>query len=254
MDRIRYSLVEDIYDEYVQTTHDVPFFLKEAGKSGGEVLELMAGTGRVSIPLARAGIRLTCVDASPEMLERLRRKLREDNLQADVHEQDIRELDLGKTFDLVLIPFHSFAELLTREDREQTLRAVFRHTAPGGRFICTLHNPAFRLKTVDGRVKLGGTHNLKNDTERLVVLGLETYDPDLKQVAGLQFFERYDDRGVMQWRRLLEIRFAVVEKEELEDLAREAGFEVESLYGDYSHGAFDPERSPFLIWVLRKPA
>ena len=55
-----YSLIADLYDSYVQTALDTPFFLGETRNVKGEVLELMAGTGRVSIPLLEQGVRLTC--------------------------------------------------------------------------------------------------------------------------------------------------------------------------------------------------
>jgi 2-polyprenyl-3-methyl-5-hydroxy-6-metoxy-1,4-benzoquinol methylase len=56
--------IADLYDVYVTTTVDVPFFLEELKTTSGPVLELMAGTGRLSLPLAEAGARLTCVDIS----------------------------------------------------------------------------------------------------------------------------------------------------------------------------------------------
>ena len=75
-DSFRYNAyVAGLYDTYVNTTFDVPFFLNEAKGVSGEVLELMAGTGRVSIPLIKAGVRLTCVDRSSAMLTILEEKL-----------------------------------------------------------------------------------------------------------------------------------------------------------------------------------
>src|SRR3712207_670734 len=87
---IDYDLVADVYDIYVTPDFDVGFYVAEAGRAGGRVLELMSGTGRVSIPLAESGVDLTCVDASEEMLARLERKLRARNLRARVILADIR--------------------------------------------------------------------------------------------------------------------------------------------------------------------
>ena len=69
-----YSQVAHWYDIYVNTELDVPFFVNEAQKSD-RVLKLTPGTGRLSIPLLEAGVSLTCVDNSPEMLAILRQKL-----------------------------------------------------------------------------------------------------------------------------------------------------------------------------------
>jgi hypothetical protein len=71
---IDYGRVADVYDLYVTSDLDVGFYVAEAGKVKGKVLELMCGTGRVSIPLLEAGVDLTCVDASEGMLARLKEK------------------------------------------------------------------------------------------------------------------------------------------------------------------------------------
>jgi ubiquinone/menaquinone biosynthesis C-methylase UbiE len=68
---IDYDCVADIYDLYVTSDLDIGFYLEEATKVQGKVLELMCGTGRVSISLLEAGVDLTCVDASKGMLARL---------------------------------------------------------------------------------------------------------------------------------------------------------------------------------------
>jgi ubiquinone/menaquinone biosynthesis C-methylase UbiE len=115
---IDYDRVADIYDLYVTSDLDIGFFVEEAGKVRGKVLELMCGTGRVSVPLLEAGVDLTCVDASEGMLARLEERLRARKLEARVLRADVRHLDLGEEeeFDLALIPFHSFSELVSPRD------------------------------------------------------------------------------------------------------------------------------------------
>src|SRR5689334_21897877 len=112
---IDFGPVADLYDVYVQWDVDVPFFRRMCAPVDS-VLELMAGTGRLSIPLLRAGVRLTCADYSAAMLDVLRNKLKAENLRADV-EQDVRMLDIPQRFARVLLPFHSFSELLDPQDR-----------------------------------------------------------------------------------------------------------------------------------------
>ena len=86
--------IAGLYDIYVTTTIDVPFFQEELKKTPGPVLELMVGTGRLSLPLAEAGARLTCVDVSGPMLARLRTKLVDRGLEADLVEADICQMTL----------------------------------------------------------------------------------------------------------------------------------------------------------------
>ena len=128
-----YDRVADLYDLYVTSDLDIAFYLEEAGKVRGEVLEMMCGTGRVSIPLLEARVNLTCVDASGGMLKRLEETLRTRKLEARVLQADIRYLDLREEeFDLALIPFHSFSELVSPRDRELALRATHGCLKEGG--------------------------------------------------------------------------------------------------------------------------
>ena len=104
MAAIDYSQVAHLYDVYVRTDFDVPFFINEA-KDCDSVLELMAGTGRVSIPLLEAGISLTCVDNSRHMLSILGKKVADRGLSAAVYEMDVCDLSFRNTFDLIILPF-----------------------------------------------------------------------------------------------------------------------------------------------------
>ena len=251
-DSIDWARLADLYDTYVKTELDIPFFLNETRKVSGEVLELMSGTGRVSIPLIQAGLRLTCVDASAEMLAILRTKLAERNLSAPVHWMDVRALEIDKRFDLIFIPFHSFAELPSTEGQSQTLARIREHLADNGRFICTLHNPQVRLKRVDGQLRLWGKYPLEDRQGTLLFWGLENYDSDQHAVNGLEIFEEYDLNGFMKTKRLVELHFRIVDQREFENLAAAAGFKVVALYGNYEYSEFRQDTSPFMIWVLRK--
>jgi 16S rRNA G966 N2-methylase RsmD len=104
-----YSHLAQLYDTYASFKIDIPFYLNEARQQGGQILELMSGTGRVSLPLIENGFQLTCVDSSSQMLQMLRDKLAAQKLTATVLEMDVRELDLESAFDLVFIPFNSFS-------------------------------------------------------------------------------------------------------------------------------------------------
>jgi SAM-dependent methyltransferase len=254
MDINDYGLVADLYDVYVPATFDIAFFVNEAKKSPGEVLELMAGTGRVSLPLLEAGVKLTCVDYSPEMLALLQQKLAERGLQADVHLMDICKLDLPKRFDAVIIPFHSFAHIVSVDDRREALHRIHAHLAPGGFFICTLGNPKVRRLSVDGKLRLHSRYPLGGGQGKLLLWLVESYNAaDRDVVETLEFFEEYDEKGSLRAKRLMELRFRLSSREEFEALAQAAGFEIAAFYGDYAYAEFCAESSPFMIWRLRKP-
>lgn len=247
-----YSQIADLYDSYVRTSLDVPFFLQEARTVRGETLELMCGTGRLSLPLLEAGMRLTCVDYSPEMLHILQRKLESRGLTAPVYAQDVRELSLPQRFDLILIPFNAFAELTSTADQEKTLQRVREHLGEEGTFICTLHNPQVRLKLVDGQLRLRASPPLLDRPGRLLLWSMESYHLDRSLVEGFQFYEEYDERGLLQAKRMIELHFAVITQDAFAAMADRAGFEVTALLGDYAYSPFEPETSPFMIWKLKK--
>lgn len=251
-DSIQWDHIAPFYDTYAQATFDIPFFLQEATKNSGEVLELMAGTGRLSLPLVRAGVHLTCVDNAPEMLARLRQKLAQEQLSAQVYEMDVRQLALDKQFNLILLPFHSFSELVSPTDRTQALERIYAHLASGGRFICTLHNPPQRLRSIDGQLRLVGTYPERERQTTLLLWSLSTYDETAHLVHASQFYEQYNRNGILQEKRLLQLTFVLLRREEFETLATTVGFKVLALYGDYSSTPFQDEASPSMIWMLGK--
>jgi len=248
-----YDLVADLYDTYVPASYDLNFFLRETANVSGEVLELMSGTGRVSLPLIEAGIRLTCVDLSARSNAILEEKLRQKGLQAEVIQMDVRELALARQFALVIIPFQSFAHLTRPEDQRHALARIYTHLTPGGKFICTLGNPALRGNTVDGQLRLFRTYPLPQTGGKLLLFIAERFNKvDPQVVEASQLYEEYDPEGVLVKKRLLELHFRLSGREEFEALARQAGFRVKALYGDYNRSSYQPD-SPVMIWVLEKP-
>jgi SAM-dependent methyltransferase len=249
---IEWGRVAPFYDLYAQATFDIPFFVQEATTIQGNVLELMAGTGRVSLPLVKAGVHLTCVDNAPEMLAILRQKLAREHLSAQVYDMDVRDLALDQRFDLIVIPFHSFGELIASDDQKRVLARIYAQLAERGRFICTLHNPSHRLRSVDGQLRLVGTYPGVDPQTSLFFWSVSSSDPATNIVHAWQFYEHYDQQGRLQEKSMLEIRFALPQRAGFETLAEAAGFQVLSFYGDYAYTAFQEETSPYMIWVLGK--
>jgi SAM-dependent methyltransferase len=246
--QIDYDSIAEIYDLYVTADYDIPFFLSETASVGGPVLELTAGTGRLSLPLIQAGTRLTCVDGSQGMLNVLSRKLKERGLHAELRCVDICHLEFQTSFQLAILPFQSFMEIVGDERQRQVLSAVFACLTPGGRFICTLHNPVVRRTQVDGVLRIVGRFPTKDGT--LVVSGME--QGGCPAVARLQFFEFFGNDGRLRSKQLLSMEFVFVEKDHFESMAGDAGFRVLELYGNYDRSPFDAIRSPVMIWVLQK--
>jgi len=110
---------------------DVAFYVEEAKAARGTLLEVGCGTGRILLPIARAGIPITGIDGSKQMLERCRAKLQGERVELVQH--DMRDFDLGAKFDLIIAPFRVIQHLATLDDQLRFLETVVRHLAPGGR-------------------------------------------------------------------------------------------------------------------------
>lgn len=125
---------------------DISFYVEEGRRTREHILEVGCGTGRILLPLARAGARITGIDGSREMLARCQTKL--DSEPAELRSRvalqhaDVRRLDLGKRFALVIAPFRVFQHLTSMDDQLAALGAIARHLTPGGRLVFDVFNPS----------------------------------------------------------------------------------------------------------------
>jgi len=123
----------------------VEFYRGEVGRRGGRVLELGCGTGHKLIPIAADGYSCVGVDFSAEMLAEARRKADERGVAVEWVQGDMREFELGRTFDFVFVAGNSLLHLQEAEELVSCFRAVRRHLAPGGRFVFDVFNPSVRM-------------------------------------------------------------------------------------------------------------
>lgn len=247
---IQFDRIADLYDTYVSVDFDLPFWLQEAGSVHGKVLELACGTGRVSIPLLKAGVDLSCVDYSPGMLAQFRLKMEREGLSCPTYCQDIAGLVLPDLFNLIFIPFHSFSEILDRRKHSEALARIRSHLKPGGTFICTLQNPVVRTASMDGAEHRIGEFPMQNGNT-LVVRSTLTFDPETHLASGEQAYEQLTPDGHVVDRRHLDISFYLFDKAEFAAAAAQAGFKTEAIYGNYDRRSFEHDTSPFIIWKLR---
>ena len=253
MHTISHDNVSDLYDIYVRTDFDIPFWLSQANSVAGKTLELMCGTGRVSIPLLEAGVDLTCVDYAPGMLAQLRRKLTEKHVSSPVYCQDITQLTLQDRFDLIFVPFHSFSEIVDRGNQREALKRIRSHLTGRGKFICSLQNPGVRTASMDGMARKIGEFPLPHGGV-LCVHATMAFNASTRIASGEQVYELYSSQNQLLDRRTLPVHFYLFERAEFEQLVVDSGFAVETVYGDYDCHSFDDATSPFMIWRLTRNA
>jgi SAM-dependent methyltransferase len=246
---VDYDRLADLYDGLVAGGDDVPFFVRHARAARGPVLELMAGTGRVSLPVLFAGVELTCLDGSAEMLAVLRRKLDARGLTAEIVCQDAASFQLERRFALIFIAYNSFSEVVGDDERRSLLERVHDHLVPGGRFLCTLQDPELRRRApeTDGERRMPFT---APDGRRLVLVLRMTFDPETLLGSGT---ERIEEAATGRVVADLPIRFRLTTAAGFRDLAEAAGFEVGSLTGGFGHRPYVPGETPQMVWALRRP-
>ena len=247
---INFDLVADLYDCYVTINLDIPFFIEETSQFDDEILELMCGTGRVSIPLLKSGRKLCCLDYSEKMLEVFNNKIKGKDYPVRLVQMDVTRLDLNKKFALIILPFHSLSEILSSDLQYKALRCISKHLKPGGIFICTLQNPTTRLKTADGISRQVGEFKL-NDNKKMLVSYSNRFNPDTGIVSGFQLYEIYDNPDNLIEKRTLEINFKPISDPEFRKLIEPLDLEIIKTYGDYSKNEFIEQTSDFQIYKLK---
>jgi SAM-dependent methyltransferase len=120
---------------YDARKRDVAFYVGQAKRYGGPVLEYGVGNGRVALAVARAGFEVVGVDLSASMLGNLEQKLARKRTRVQTVLGDMRKVRLRRRFPLVIAPFNTVLHLYERPDIEAFLARVREHLAPGGRFV-----------------------------------------------------------------------------------------------------------------------
>lgn len=237
---------------------DVPFYLELAARCSGPILELAAGTGRVTIPLARAGHQVTALDINPAMLDQLKAKLEQE--PAEVRERitlvvaDMTDFSLEQRFGLILTPFRGFQHLLESTAQRACLRSAAAHLQDNGRFVFDAYNPNFEYLV--RKAALGGayTADLEYETgEGTLVRRSTSIVPNFATQCSTVLF-RYEtidaqgrvlltevDRIFMRWQSRFEAQY----------LLELSGLSIEESYGGFDKRSLDAPGTE-LIYVCRR--
>jgi SAM-dependent methyltransferase len=255
-----YSAIADLYDFVALYANraDVGFFVDEAKRSGGPVLELGCGTGRVLIPTARAGLTITGLDASPAMLEQCRTRLlaEESAVQARVTlvAGDMRSFDLGRTFALITIPFRPFQHLLTVEDQLDCLQRIREHLEPGGRLILDLFNPSIDYlanRPTSDEISEGDAFSTPDG--RVVQRSYRIVSADrFRQVNQIELIYNVRHPDGRQERLVHAFAMRYLFRFEAEHLLARSGLTVEHLFAGYDRSPWGSTYPGELIFVARR--
>ncbi|HNW36604.1 MAG TPA: class I SAM-dependent methyltransferase, partial [Candidatus Ozemobacteraceae bacterium] len=135
----------DVYDAINQFAFDLEFYKKWCGRKNGSILELCCGTGRLTIPLRKAGLDITGLDLSDPMLEMARRKAEKEHLDLSFLKGDMRRFPVRNKYSTIFIAFNSLQDISSVEDVEATFASVKDHLEPDGLFLFDVFNPSIHL-------------------------------------------------------------------------------------------------------------
>ena len=229
-----YDAIAHIYDPWSRSvTEDIDFYVEECVRSGGPVVELAVGTGRIAIPVAAAGVQVIGVDQSAEMLSVARAFAEQEGVaeRVDLRVGDLREPPVPERVPLVICPFRSLLHMRSEADKLAALRAARALLVPDGRLVFDVFAPS--------REDIEETHGRWLEREPGI---FERADWD-EGARTMTLSVRSDEVGAsftLHWLSATEWR----------GLIDEAGFEVEALYGWFDRRRHIGEEDT--IWICRR--
>ena len=223
------------YDaDFRDHSEDLSFYLALAQRTGGPLLELMCGTGRVLLPLAEAGYHITGVDSSPAMLTLTRQRLTEAVLtdRATLLEGDVRDVPLpAGSFALAFVAINSFMHLETVRDQLACLNNARRALTKRGLLVLDLFNPdPNEMLREDNRLVLDREYWLDGRFVQKYVAIDSDIAAQLSRVTYL--YDELNDQGQLT-RRMMRFTMRWLYRFELEHLLVRAGFVLRNIYGSY---------------------
>ena len=225
----------DLYDLSTPASFrdDVEFYRRKAKDSGGPVLELGAGTGRIALAIARDGIAIHALDADHAMFERLQQKAGKEppavRARITAVEGDMRTFDLAERFALVISPFRAFLHNLTEADRLACLERVRHHLRPGGRFAFNVFYPTLEYMAHHTGALAGVWRWVANfprpDGGWVTRSEASRYDPVHQLVRSQLRYDEYGADGVLRRTFLHRLELAYLYPADIRRMLEQAGFE-----------------------------
>jgi SAM-dependent methyltransferase len=251
----------EIYDYVIPKSFqgDAEWYRRKAMESGGPVLELGAGTGRITIPIAEDGLSIYALDSDEGMRNALQlkvKKLPEDARKRIVLvDGDMRSFRLNQKFGLIIAPFRVFLHNLTTEDQKACLQSVYEHLRPGGRFAFNVYHPSLQYMSNHSGALAGvwrwvGEYKL-DDGSLLIRSEANHYDTVRQRVRSLHRYERYGVDGDLKRTFLNRLELAYLYPSDIRRLLDETGFGKIEIAGGFDGRPFENDTDELVIEAER---
>jgi len=235
------------YDNVFKERSDIKMYKKLALEFGSEILEIGIGTGRVGIELAKEGHSVTGIDFSEEMMKVGKAKAELAGVEVTFYNADMRDFNLQKQFDMIIIPINTITHLLTFEDIKKFFHSVRTHLKSEGRFIIDYFNPNFAfLPNVFSQPFVFNQFHNPNSNALIEVIAENKYHCDT-QITEFRLSYRQNGSEIKQGS--LEMR--IFYPQELKNYLMLCGFAIEAHYGDYECNLFNEDSKRNIIIALK---
>jgi SAM-dependent methyltransferase len=238
----------DVVYRQIRSHVDEIYFLEKIAQSGGKVLEIGVGTGRLFSQALNLGADIYGLDVNGNMIEKAKEKI-----PSESHHRlwigDAVTMRLPCKFALILAPFRVFAHLIEVEDQIDCLNRINEHLEPGGRFIFDMYVPDLNV-LANGRPEQVDFEGEYEQGKKLIRITSASYDLS-NQIANVQMRFKWDEDGIEQeavWNFPMRYYFRF----ELEHLVRVSNLELEAIYGDYQEKAVDKDSKDFVLVCRRR--
>ena len=232
------------YDaQHVEIVEDIPFYITQAQKANGPILELACGTGRITIPIARQGFDITGLDISPGMLKVAHEKAGRENLTCTFILGDCRNLSIPRKSNLIFIPFNSIAHIHDRRSFGAMCDSVKKHLTKDGHFIVDIFNPKLEILISDPNKRFAvAEYENPHGHGTVSITECNVYDK-ATQINHIKWYYKVGNEEEFA----VELNMRIYYPEELDNMLLYNGFEIVEKLGDFDGQSFESDSPKQLV-------
>jgi SAM-dependent methyltransferase len=239
-------------DAYDLVLKDIPygldFYVTLAREATGPVLDIACGTGRILLPCLQAGVDIEGLDLFEPMLRTLRAKAATLSLSPRIHQADMSDFSLPRSFELVMIPFNAFIHNMTQEAQIRCLQCCREHLLPGGRLTFDTFFPSLEIVGAPQNTRvLEGEFPHPQSGLPIRMYDTRSFDRVEQTQHSLNEIELLAADGSAQKILRSEVRSRYIYKHEMALLLRVAGFARWEIYGDFDRSPLTREDEAMVV-------
>ena len=242
----------DVYDLTHTLSDDIPFWIEEAISCGGPIIELGSGTGRVSIPIAEAGVPILGIDNSTAMLKLARMKGRKLKLNPPLlrfAKGDMRNFSTDSAkFPLAIIPFKSFQSLLSVADQYLALNMIRSCLEPKGKLIIDLFMPDLEMLTEHSSSPVYNHESIDPKTGNRTRVWSEYRCDNFNQIINTHWtIEELDVNGTLKHKVNKYSQMRYLHRFEIQHLLANLGYQVLEIYGSFDRAPLNESSTEMVL-------